>query len=115
MMNRTAAVLLAGVLLLAPGFALADDSDHSLEELVVEMAETPGQHKALATHFRSKADTARDEMRRHKRMGKTYRRGKGTERAAMRKHCDKIAEQNAALAEEYDALARLHEDHGRGK
>lgn len=114
-MIKSAAVVLAGLLLLAPGFAAADGSDHSLEELVVEMAETPSQHKALAAHFRAKAESAREEGRSHKRMGKSYRQGKATQRAAMKRHCDEIAEQNVALAAEYEALAELHESHADGK
>jgi len=89
--------------------------EYSLEELVVEMAESPQQHAALADYYRSKTEAARAEGQRHERMGKSYRRGKITTRDAMARHCQKIADQQHSFAEEYDALAKLHEKEARAK
>lgn len=108
-----AGAALAALLLVTPGLATADDGEHSLEQLVVEMAESPSQHAALAAHYRSKAEAARSEGQRHERMGKSYMRGKATERSAMRQHCRDIAKQQKSLAAEYDALAKLHEDESK--
>jgi len=55
-MNRIALALLAGAMSLSPELALADEGDHSLEEIVVEMAHTKGEHAALARHYRAKAE-----------------------------------------------------------
>ena len=79
------------------------------------MANTPQQHAALAEYYRAKADDARSEMRRHEKMAGAYVRGKATERRRMQQHCKKISEQQAALAQEYDALAKLHGDEGKAE
>jgi len=108
-MNRIATALLIAAIGLAPGIVSADEEGHSLEQVVVEMAHTPQQHAALAEHYRAKANEARAEMRRHEKMGPAYGRGKATERRRMKKHCENIEAQQAALAKEYEALAKLHE------
>lgn len=79
------------------------------------MAESPQQHAALAEYYRSKADAARSEAQRHEKMGRSYSRGKLTQRNAMRRHCQEIAKQQASLAKEYEALARLHEKDAKAK
>lgn len=104
----TVAVLL-GALALAPSLTLADEGAHSLEQLVVESADSPADHAALATHFRAKAASARAEANRHESMGRAYTGGKMMERTQMQSHCKKIAANYGALAAEYDELAKLHE------
>lgn len=112
-MKRIATALLIGAISLAPGIGFAAEEGHSLEQVVAEMADTPQQHAALAEHYRAKADEAQSEMRRHKQMAGMYNRGKATQRQRMKRHCEKISEQQAALAQEYKALAKLHEDEGK--
>lgn len=114
-MNRIATALLIGALSLAPGIVFADEEGHSLEQVVVEMAHTPQQHAALAEHYRAKANEARSEMRRHEKMAGAYGRGNAAGRRSMKSHCEKISKQQAALAQEYDALAKLHKDEGKAE
>lgn len=114
-MNRFWIALLAGGLIIGfSNVALAGDDHPSLEQVVVEMAETPKQHAALADHYEAKAEKARDEMRRHERMGRSYRVGKATSKAKMRGHCKKLSETYASLADDYEALAKLHEKEAKG-
>ena len=47
MVSRIASGLLLGALALSPGLALAEEG-HSLEQVVVEMAETPTGHPRFA-------------------------------------------------------------------
>lgn len=104
-----AAALLAGALAISPGLALGEGSD-SLEDLVVDMAHSQGQHAALARHFHAKAEEARTEARRHEYMGRNYSAGKLVQKLAMQSHCQKIANEYNAMATEYDAMAKLHEE-----
>ena len=109
MMKAIATVLLLGTMTLWAGPVRADSDGHSLEQLVVEMATTPGQHAALGRHFRAKAEEARAGRERHERMARTYSGGKHVQRSRMKQHCQKISDQYDAMAQEYDSLAELHE------
>jgi hypothetical protein len=100
---------LIAALALAP-VALRAEEPKSLEELVVAMADTPAEHAAVAAHFRAKAQAARAAARRHHSMAQAYGAGKLTTRMEMREHCDRLAKDNEAMAGEYDALAKLHDD-----
>lgn len=114
MKTRFAVALLSGALALSPAFGAAAEASGSLEQLVVEMAHTSGQHTALAQHFRAKAAEARAEAARHDGMGRTYHAGKLTQRQQMRSHCDKLSATFTAVAEDYEALAKLHEEAAKG-
>ena len=94
-MRKIAVALLLGALVFAPGIALADEDN-----------------AALAEQYHAKAAAARAEARLHNSMAKSYRLGnlKGTQIAEMQAHCGKIARSNEALAAEYDAIAKGHEE-----
>lgn len=109
-MTRLGLLVLCGAFLFSPGASLAQGEDPSLEALVVEMASSAEQHAALARHYRAKAEESRQEMRRHDRMGGAYSGGKLTQRQRMMRHCKNLSEKYASMAEDYDALAELHEE-----
>lgn len=48
----------------------------------------------------------------HEKMASAYDRGpvKLTQAAQAKQHCRKIAESNKAIAKEYEALAKIHEE-----
>jgi len=108
MRSRLGVAFLLGTLAFSPSLALADDV-HSLEQLVVEMAHTPADHAALAQHYRAKAAAARAEATRHEGMARVYGGGKLMERERMQQHCKRIADEDKAIAAEYEELAKLHE------
>ena len=108
MRNRIAGSLLIGALALTPGLASAEDP--SVEQLLVDMAQTPADHTALAKYYRGKAAAERAEAATHQTMSRSYGGGKMAQRQQMEDHCKKIAEQNSAMAAEYEALAKLHEE-----
>jgi len=109
MRSKIGMVLLLGALALSPGLALAGDEGHSLEQLVVESANTPAAHAALAEHYRAKAASARAAAARHESISRAYSGGKMMDRERMKTHCKKIAAENTAIAAEYEELAKLHE------
>lgn len=110
MVKTITTALLFGVLALSPGVSVAEESGHSLEEVVVEQADTPAEHAALARHFRAKAEEARAEAKRHEGMSRAYGAGKLTQRQGMKKHCTNISQNLATVAADYDALAKVHEE-----
>jgi len=110
MMKTMTAALIFGVLALSPGVSLAEEAGHSLEEVVVEMANTPAEHAALARHFRAKAEQARSEAQRHEGMARAYGAGKLTQRQNLKRHCQGLAEKSTAMAVDYEALAKFHEE-----
>lgn len=108
-----AAGLALASLAIAPGPSAAEEGGHSLEQIVVEMATTPAGHAALAAHYRAKADEARAEMRNHESMARSYNGGKLVLKQRMKRHCDNIAQEYAAMAKEYDGLAQLHAEEAK--
>jgi hypothetical protein len=79
----------------------------SPEQLVVQMADTPAEHRAVAQYFRDKAESTRVRAEYHRSMGSSYPTGKVG--ARMRDHCDRISALERGLVKELEALARLHE------
>jgi hypothetical protein len=117
-----AAFLLFGALALSPGFAAADDPSSSLEQALIESATTPAAHAALAKHYRAKAAEAQAEARSHESMAKSYvpasPAGKTTwgtikQRQKMSEHCKKLSQRNTEMAQEYESLAKLHDEQAK--
>jgi hypothetical protein len=108
MATRTCLGSLICAFLFAPGMAAAGDGTHSLEELVIEIAHSPADHVAIATHYRAKADEARADMRRHEAMRRVYSGGKQGTRAGGF-HGKRLAARFGDIAAEYDELAKLHD------
>jgi hypothetical protein len=95
--------------MLAPAAPAFGAEPEPIESLVIKMASTPEQHRALADYYREKAADARKEAANHKAMAASYAGGKLAHRAQMQEHCNKIIASNEALAKEYDALAAMHD------
>lgn len=115
-MRRTIALLTAGgLLVLAPAGAWAqtpDTTTQHLEHVMIENADTPAEHQALANYYRMKAADARSLAAEHRAMGESYKasgkRTWGTIKKVqdMKKHCDRIADLNEELAAQYEELAK---------
>ncbi len=102
-------VLLFGALALSPNLAFASDDKHSLEQLVIEMVDSPTEHAALANYYRTKAAEARAEASHHASMAHGYSLQKRGAMDQMVAHCNNIAANSTAAATKYDRLANLHE------
>lgn len=116
MKSLTALTLSFGLLVAAAAPAGADmhEGDHaSLEQMVIQMAETPEQHRALADYYREKAEQMRGKAAEHRSMGKTYTGTKLTQRQRMRKHCNDLASSFENAAGGYEALAKEHAEAAR--
>lgn len=105
---RIAQALLIGIVLASPALR-AEEAPQSLEQIVTEMATTPAQHTALAAHYRAKAEKARAAERRHDQMARAYTRGKQRSGPPASLHCKNLAKSYAAIADQYDELARFHD------
>lgn len=106
---QIAAGLLLTALVVVPALAISEQDTRAPEQLAVEVADTPADHAALAEYFRARAAAARGEMRLHKSMARSFHSGKKRAQLGAR-HCEKLAEQYRAMADEYDALAKLHDE-----
>ncbi len=105
--------LVVGLALLAAPHVAAETAP--IEELVSRMADTPEEHQAVADYFRGKAKAALTEAETHARMGVNYVGGsKMRDGQEMKKHCDAIVKAQTAIADEYEALAKLHEMEAKG-
>ncbi|MAC33768.1 hypothetical protein [Parahaliea mediterranea] len=113
--SNIAFALLFAATLAAPFQLHAQATDEApIMELLDTMAEKPEQHQAIADYYRKMAAEARNEASLHEKMKGTYRHshakfkgqpaGQATER-----HCKRVVELQQSMAEEYDALAELHE------
>lgn len=101
-------------LALSPVAATAGGSSHALEQAMVEMADTPEEHQALANYFMGRAKEARAEAGRHESMAKTYAAGRTSQKLEMRRHCESIAKDYSEMASQYEALAKLHKEAAKG-
>ena len=100
------AFLIVG-LFVAPGATTAQSSDTGLEHVVVEMADTPAEHQALAQHFTALAERARADVRRHEELARVYATTRNSSRQ-LSNHCEQLAQKFGEIAAEYDELAKLH-------
>lgn len=107
-MKRIGIAVVLAVLTGAPGAAFGTEPGRSLVETVVEKAQTPEEHAALASHYRDKAEQARAAAARHERMAQSYMRGNLAHRERMKRHCDSIVQKYEGMAQDYDALADTH-------
>ena len=108
--SRSALALMAAAMLLAVSpLVQAGEGEGNLVELLVESADTPQEHKALAAYFHDLAENRRAEAARHRSMAKYYGGQKETARQQGKEHCDRLVRLNEDEAAQYEALAKLHE------
>lgn|GEM_PF-762145 len=93
--------------------AQTQPAEEPIMELLDSMADKPEDHKAIADYYRKKAGEAREEASLHEKMKDKYRphaqmkgmaAGKSTQ-----KQSERVIKLQQSVAEEYDALAELHE------
>ena len=104
-LSMTLALVLLGF---APAMAIAQAPN--IEELATGMANTPDEHRTVASYYRGKAEQARNEAAVHKRMSEAFGTGKYAEKKAMKEHCDGLIATFETQAKQYDALAADHDN-----
>ena len=82
---------------------------------MAETADTKAEHQALAKYYGEQAGEGACAGQRatSRWAGPTWAAGGAQNRQPFTTHCNKIAEQQEAMAKEYDALAKLHEDEAK--
>lgn len=105
--RRQLLVISTAVPFLASGASAHEGHDDD-EAKMIENAKTPADHAALAAHYRERTSKARADQAHHQLMSQAYSGKQGT--AAGRVHCRRLAKKNGEMAEEYDALAKLHDE-----
>jgi hypothetical protein len=99
-----------GALALTPGFAATAEETPAVERLAIETAHTSAEHAAVAGYFRAKAAEARAEARRHRSFASAYTGGKSGSRVPFQRSHRDLAEDLEAMAMDYEAMARMHEE-----
>lgn len=94
--------------------AQTQPAEEPIMELLNRMADNPEEHRAIADYYRKMASKAREEADLHEQMKGKYQHShaqmKGTAAGkATQKHCERVIKLQGSVAEEYDALAELHE------
>jgi len=92
----------------------AQVAEAPIMELLNSMADKPEDHRAIADYYRKMADKAREQASLHEKMKDKYRHSHAQMKGmaagtATQKHCDRVIKLQQSVAEEYDALAELHE------
>jgi hypothetical protein len=106
-MKRLHALVFALALILPAAGVTAGDHD-SLEQLVVESADTPQEHEALARYYGDKAEHMRKMAENHRAMGQAYGGTKITQRKRMQDHCSALVADFEKAAGDFEALAKEH-------
>jgi hypothetical protein len=103
------ALMLGAALVVVPLATVAVADDEAVVNVLIESANTPAQHQALANYFKAKAAVATREAADHRAMAKSYSGQKATLSAAQAEHCNKLAALSDSQAAEYEQLSATHE------
>jgi len=115
MMHRLDFLVLAAALSVLPAIAATAQMQPgrahqaSLEQVLVESADSPAEHRALANYYRERAEQMRSMAEHHEVMAKTYH-GKIPQRRKMEKHCSELVALYGKMEAEYLALAKDHDE-----
>lgn len=91
----------------------ANDMPHMPIDQQVEMAHTQQEHDAIPDRLEQEASEFERRAGEHERLGKLYRGGFGGPKkngAMLANHCDKLAKNLQASAQEAREMAHLHRD-----
>ncbi len=81
----------------------------------IAAAKTPGDHEAIAKAYEEEAASLDKMAARHKDLGQTYGQPGGKPwQGAQSKHCDRVATELAAAANDERALAAEHRKRAKG-
>lgn len=109
--RRFALMLVTALAFGVPAWAAAGERLERIEQVLVESAEGPAQHAALARHFRSRAELARveaDELTKRGRSALYAYGNAGMQRFQRERHAA-LARERLKAAEDYETRARVHE------
>jgi hypothetical protein len=81
---------------------------------MIEAAKTPGDHKAIADHYKAEAAEALAKASEHEQMAAVYKKtafgtAKNPSAPGTVEHCNNLAKSYKAMAEDLTALAKEHD------
>ena len=114
-------IISVALLSLAPVFAIAAEKKPALKkkELIplLANAKTPADHRVIAAYYRYEALRLSDNSKEHFERAADYKRTSTTAGGrqvvlyqGMAKHCERLAQLQAAQGKEAEALTSLHEE-----
>ena len=79
---------------------------------MISSAKTSADHEKLAAQYEQEAKAARAKSQEHKMMADAYRKAGGAliEKLHFDQHCDSLAKSYAAMADEFEALAKAEHE-----
>jgi hypothetical protein len=113
-MRKNIHVVAVILMIVALGFvslrAVAADEQMTRMEQMITQAKTPADHGALAAFYDKEAQEARQKQAEHLKMKEWYEKHPAMNKTGFSFHCQQIALQFQKMAEEYEALAKMHRD-----
>jgi hypothetical protein len=116
MNHRTLAVsvvaLTAMVAFAVPTFRAGAADEASIEKMIAT-AKTASDHEAIANYYKQQATEARSKADMHKKMAEQYSMsgiGNQATKTHFHQHCETLVRSYQAQANEFDALAKAHQD-----
>ena len=91
----------------SPRPVMADEHMTHMEQMITG-AKAPADHEALATSYEKEAQEARQKQAEHLKMKEWYEKNPALNKEGFSFHCQQIALQFQKMAEEYEALAKMH-------
>jgi hypothetical protein len=85
--------------------------ENSIEQMITE-AKTPADHEAIAAHYEKEAQAAHQQHAKHQKMRDLYGATPAlkTKSGTLFTHCDNAAKKYEEIAQEYEALAKMHRE-----
>lgn len=93
----------------SPRPVTADEHMAHMEQMITG-AKTPADHEALAASYDKEAQEARRKQAEHLKMKEWYEKHPAMNKTGFSFHCQQIASQFQKMAEEYEAIAKMHRD-----
>ena len=109
---RLLILALVAIAVLAAGRPASVAAQEPSEEELLEKVEkggTPADHAALSAYYRNQAKAAATKATHHEAMARQY--APVMAKTDWVTHCRSLASYYRKLAEEYEAMAKLHEGH----
>ena len=116
-MNKRALVVSVGALMAIVAFAVPTFRVLAAEEMSIEKmiatAKTASDHEAIANYYKQQATDARSKVAMHQKMAEQYSMsgiGNQATKTHFHQHCETLIRSYQTQADEFDALAKAHQD-----
>ena len=106
------AALTAIVAFAVPTFRVLAAEEMSIEKMIAT-AKTASDHEAIANYYKQQATDARSKVAMHQKMAEQYSMsgiGNQATKTHFHQHCEALIRSYQTEANEYDALAKAHQD-----